>query len=176
MDGFLFVDLEKAFDRVQGDVIWWALRELGVKEHIVSVFQNMYSKARTAVKLGSGESKEFEVRVGVGSVLSPLLFIAVLEAISRRFNKQGLPFELLYANDLLIMAETKEELLERTKMLKRFMETKGLRVNMAKTKVFKCQTDSGSGVSSGKWRCGVCKKGVGSNSIQCKKCTKWIHK
>ena len=42
------------------------------------------------------------------------------------------------------------------------METKGLRVNMAKTKVLKCQSDSCSGVSSGKWPCGVCKKGVGS--------------
>ena len=95
----------------------------------------MYSKARTVVKLGSGESGEFEVRVGVhqGSVLSPLLFIAVLEAISRRFDKQGLPFVLLYADDLVIMAETKEELQERIRMWKRGMETKGLRVNMAKT-------------------------------------------
>ena len=96
-----------------------------------------------------------------GSVLSPLLFIAVLKAISRTFNKQGLPFELLYADDLVIMAETsywKEELLERTRMWKRGMETKGLRANMAKTKVLKCQTDSGSSVSSGKWPCGVCKK------------------
>ena len=31
-------------------------------------------------------------------------------------------------------------------------------------------------MSSGKWPCGVYKKGVGSNSIQCKKCTKWMHK
>ena len=59
----------------------------------------MYSKASTVVKLGAGESKEFEVKVGVhqGSVLSPLLFIAVLfEAISRRFDRQGLLYELLY--------------------------------------------------------------------------------
>ena len=30
-----FVDLEKAFDRVPGKVIWWALRKLGVEEWIV---------------------------------------------------------------------------------------------------------------------------------------------
>ena len=173
-----FVDLEKAFDRVPRDVIWWALRELGVEEHVVSVIQTMYSKASTVVKLGAGESREFEVRVGVhqGSVLSPLLFIAVLEAISRRFDRQGLPYELLYADDLVIIAETKEELLERIRMWKHGMENMGLRVNMAKTKVLKCQAESVSCVSSGKWPCGVCKKGVGSNSIQCNKCKKWIHK
>ena len=167
-----FVDLEKAFDRVPRDVIWWALRELGVEEHVVSVIQTMYSKASTVVKLGAGERRKFEVRVGVhqGSVLSPLLFIAVLEAISRRFDKQGLPYELLYADDLVIIAETKEELLERKRMWQHGME------NMAKTKVLKCQAESVSCVSSGNWPCGVCKKGVCSNSIQCSKCKKWIHK
>ena len=29
---FAFVDLEKAFDRVPGNVVWWALRKLGVEE------------------------------------------------------------------------------------------------------------------------------------------------
>jgi len=28
----------------------------------------------------------------------------------------------------------------------------------------------------GKWACGVCKKGVGNNSILCHCCKKWIHK
>ena len=56
-----FVDLEKAFDRVPRDVIWWALRELEVEEHVVSVIQTMYSKASTVVKLTVGESRKFEV-------------------------------------------------------------------------------------------------------------------
>ena len=91
-----FVNLEKALGRVPRDVIRWALRELGVEEHVVSVIQTMYSKASTVVKLGAGERREFEVRVGVhqGSVLSPLLFIAVLEAISRRFDRQGLTLRI----------------------------------------------------------------------------------
>ena len=39
-----FVDLEKAFDRVPRDVIWWALRELGVEEHTVALIQTMYAE------------------------------------------------------------------------------------------------------------------------------------
>ena len=42
-----FVDLEKAFDRVPREVIWWALRYLGVDEWIVSVIEAMYEDAST---------------------------------------------------------------------------------------------------------------------------------
>ena len=65
----------------------------------------MYEDATTKVKLNGRESKAFSVRVGVhqGSVLSPLLFIIVLEALSREF-REGLPMELLYADDLVLIA------------------------------------------------------------------------
>ena len=89
-----FVDLEKAFDRVPRKVIWWALRKLGIEEWIVRLVQGMYANARSRVRVGEGFSKEFEVKVGVhqGSVLSPLLFIIVLEALSREF-RAGVPWE-----------------------------------------------------------------------------------
>ena len=79
------VDLEKAFDRVPRKVIWWALRKLDVEGWIVRLVQVMYTNARSRVRVGEGYSKEFEVKIGVhqGSVLSPLLFIIVLEALSR---------------------------------------------------------------------------------------------
>ena len=49
--------------------------------------QGMYANARSPVCVGEGYSEEFEVKVGVhqGSVLDPLLFIIVLEALSREF-------------------------------------------------------------------------------------------
>ena len=64
------------------------------------------------MKLGVGESAEFAVKVGVhqGSVLSPLLFIIVLEALLKKF-RTGLPWELFYADDLTLLAESEEELL-----------------------------------------------------------------
>ena len=54
-----FVDLEKAFDRVPRQVVWWALRKLGVDEWIVSVIQPMYENATTAVKVNGRLSKTF---------------------------------------------------------------------------------------------------------------------
>ena len=62
------------------------------------------------------ESWAFNVKVGVhqGSVLSPLLFIIKLEALSREF-REGLRMELRYADDLVLIAETKELLLEKVR-------------------------------------------------------------
>ena len=56
-------------------------------------------------------SDEFNIKVGVrqGAVMSPLLFIIVMEALSREF-RVGCPWELLYTDDLVLMAETLEDL------------------------------------------------------------------
>ena len=76
--------------------------------------QGMYAYARSRVHVGEGFSKEFEVKVRVhqGSVLSPLLFIIVLEALSHEF-RAGVPWEDLYADDLVIIADSLEECVRR---------------------------------------------------------------
>ena len=122
-------------------------------------------------------AKTSNVRVGVhqDSVLSPLLFIMVMEALSRTF-RGGLPLELLYADDLVLLAETVELLKDKILRWKLGLEEKGMRVNMGKTKVMGCRTDAGRETKSGKYPCGVCSRGVGSNSIKCTSCGSWVHK
>ena len=73
---FGFVDLEKTFDRVPREMISWAMRKLGVEECLVSAVMSMYSGAKTVVRTVYGNSKDFEVKVGMhqGSALRPLLF------------------------------------------------------------------------------------------------------
>src|SRR2546425_12497292 len=84
-----FGDLEKAFDRVPRDVLWWALRRVGVKEWIIKVIKSMYEGGTTSVRMNGEESENFEVKVGVhqGSVLSPILFHIVMQAIAENFKK-----------------------------------------------------------------------------------------
>ena len=105
-----FIDLEKVFDQVPRKVIWWVLRKHDVEEWIVRLVHGLYANARIRVRVGEGYNDEFEVKVGVhqGSVLSPLLFVIVLEALSREF-RSGVPWEDLYADDLVIIAESLEE-------------------------------------------------------------------
>ena len=130
--------MEKAFYRVPREVISWAMRKLGVEEWLVSAVMSMYIGAKIVVRTVYGNSKVFEIKVGMhqGSGLNPLLFVTVIvmEAISGEF-RVALPWELLYADDLAVIAETEEELIKRLNGWKDNVESKGMRVNMNKTKV-----------------------------------------
>ena len=45
-------------------------------------------------------------------MLSPLLFIIVMEAVTHSV-REGLPWEMLYANDLVLVGKCEEELKEK---------------------------------------------------------------
>ena len=119
----------------------------------------------TVVRTTEGDSKAFNVKVRLhqGSVLSPLLFVIVMEMISRELQA-GLPLELLYADDLILIAESEESLHETRVGSKRFeneyRNNEGMFSCSMKDKV----------EEKGKWSCGVCKKGVGNNSFLCHGC------
>jgi hypothetical protein len=134
-----FVDLEKAFDRVPRDLIYWSLRKRGVTEELVDMIKAMYTDARTTVRCKAGMTEFFEVKVGVhqGSRLSPLLFIIVLDVISEGIVRD-MPWNILYADDLVIMADTEEELQQRLLEWQNCLESKGLKVNTGKTEVMLC--------------------------------------
>ena len=69
--------------------------------------EGMYEKATVAV--GEGALEEFEVKIGLrqGSVLSPLLFITVMDLISRKMVVRDAMKNLLYADDLALVANGK---------------------------------------------------------------------
>ena len=64
--------------------------------------------------MGEGASEEFEVKIGLrqGSVLGPLLFIAVLDIISRKTAMKDVMKKRLYADDLALVANGQQELQE----------------------------------------------------------------
>ena len=109
-----------------------------------------------------------------GSVLSPLLFVAVMDVVSSE-ARSGLPSKLLYADDLVIMAPTMEQLGRRVADWRDSLLGKGLKVNAGKSKVMVGSSCGKMIANSGKWSY-VCGKRVQANSVQCTVCKKWIHK
>jgi len=80
-----------------------------------------------------GNSSGFEVSMHQDSALSALLFMIVMEALSREF-RVALPWEL-YADNLVVVAETEGDLIKRLNEWKYNVENRGMRVNMNKTNV-----------------------------------------
>jgi len=87
------------------------MRKLGVEEWLV---MSVCTDAKTFVRTVYGNSNCFEVKVGMhqGSALSPLLLVIVMEVLSREF-RVTLPWELLYADDLVVIAETEDDQIKR---------------------------------------------------------------
>jgi hypothetical protein len=176
-----FVDLEKAFDRVPRELVWWALRKQNVTESLIGAVKALYEGSTSAVRVvvgtGTRTGREFDVAVGVhqGSVLSPLLFVVVMDELTRQV-RTGVPWELLFADDLGLLAETREELALRLEAWKSALEEGGMKVNTTKTKVIEFGIGLKGKTESGRYPCGVCGKGVGTNSILCTACEKWVHK
>ena len=95
-----FVDLEKTFDRVPRRVMEWAMRKKGLPEILVKAVMSLYEGAETKVKVESGLSEEFSVKLGVHQ--GSLLFAMVIDEATENARK-GWMKQILYADDLVLM-------------------------------------------------------------------------
>ena len=57
----VFIDLEKAYDRVPRDLIWWCLRKKGVTEGYVTIIQDMYKDCETLISTRAGDTDNFHI-------------------------------------------------------------------------------------------------------------------
>ncbi|VDP22515.1 unnamed protein product [Heligmosomoides polygyrus] len=129
-----FLELEKAFDRVPPEVIWYAVRHHGVPEELIEWVRILYSCLKSQVQAAAGTSMEFPISVGVhqGSALSPLLFVVVMDAITRDLQKL-VSWTLLYADDVMLASDDKDELAQEVQAWCDRLERFGLRLNVKKT-------------------------------------------
>ena len=112
------------------------MKKRSVPEVMVRAVMSLYEGTKTRVSVGQELSEEFEVKVGVhqGSMLSPLVFAIVVDVVTESV-RSGSMSEMLYVDDLVLMSETVEGLREKIWKWKEAFESKGLKVNLGKTKV-----------------------------------------
>ncbi|KAK3545315.1 hypothetical protein QTP70_003668 [Hemibagrus guttatus] len=142
----VFVDLEKAYDRVPREEPWYCMRKSGVAEKYVRVVQDMYERSRTVVRCAVGQTEEFNVEVGLhqGSALSPFLFAIVMDQLSEEVRQES-PWTMMFADDIVICSESREQVEENLERWRFALERRGMKVSRSKTEYMCVNEREGSG-------------------------------
>ncbi|XP_039312991.1 uncharacterized protein LOC120359478 [Solenopsis invicta] len=158
----VFVDLRAAVDSVDRGILLKAMRERGVREGLVERVAEVLRETRSRVRVSGEVGKGFWTARGVrqGCPLSPILFnllVADLEEEMRKVKWGGVKigevrvYTLSYADDVVLLAEGEGEMKSMLERLERFMDRKGLEVNVEKTKVLRFR-EGGGRMSKAEWR------------------------
>ncbi|KAK3518002.1 hypothetical protein QTP70_030316 [Hemibagrus guttatus] len=123
-------NLEKAYDRVPREELWYCMRKSGVAEKYVRVVQGMYERSRTVVRCAVGQTEEFKVEVGLhqGSALSPFLFAMVMDQLSEEVRQES-PWTMMFADDIVICSESREQVEESLERWRFALERRGMKVS-----------------------------------------------
>ncbi|KAK3545988.1 hypothetical protein QTP70_018944 [Hemibagrus guttatus] len=142
----VFVDLEKAYDRVPREELWYCMRKSGVAEKYVRVVQDMYERSRTVVRCAVGQTEEFNVEVGLhqGSALSPFLFAIVMDQLSEEVRQES-PWTMMFADDIVICSESREQVEKNLERWRFALERRGMKVSRSKTEYMCVNEREGSG-------------------------------
>jgi len=81
----IFIDLEKAYDKVPGEVLWWKLMKKRVLIKYIDVIKDMYDGVVTNIRTCGGIISNFSITIVLhqGSALSPFLFVIVMDEVTR---------------------------------------------------------------------------------------------
>jgi hypothetical protein len=159
-----FIDLRKAYDSVNRDLLWKAMREYGVSEKIVKILNSLYDNTRAKVRVNGKLSEFLSLKTGVkqGCVLSPLLFNVFLDwviqkvlrvegegGIEIRFSTQRKWLNLkdkdlteqmrvnllMYADDMVVIGSELESVKRFMIQLDKQLISVGMMMNVKKTKM-----------------------------------------
>src|SRR4051794_23650859 len=94
----------------------------------------MYDGALTSIHTPSGDTEYFPVQVGLhqGSALSPFLFTVLLDALSGPIQNV-VPWCLLFADDIVLVDETREGVNRKLELWRESLESKGFKLSRTKT-------------------------------------------
>ncbi|KAK3548570.1 hypothetical protein QTP70_014494, partial [Hemibagrus guttatus] len=98
-------DLEKAYDRVPREELWYCMRKSGVAEKYVRVVQDMYERSRTVVRCA-----------------------VVMDQLSEEVRQES-PWTMMFADDIVICSESREQVEENLERWRFALERRGMKVS-----------------------------------------------
>ncbi|KAI5715694.1 hypothetical protein M8J77_020891 [Diaphorina citri] len=140
-----FIDWEKAFDRVNWNILMKILKEIGLKWKDRRLIRELYKNQKVIVRLEDEETEEVIIGRGVrqGCCMSPALFNLYAERLLEEAlnNTPGVNIgndrikNIKYADDQAVLAESEMELKTMVESICEAGKRYGMKINVGKTKV-----------------------------------------
>ena len=130
----VFIDLEKAYDKVPRNVMWWALEKHKVPTKYITLIKDMYKDVTTFVRTCDDNTTDFPINIGLhqGSALSPYLFALVMDELTRDIQGE-IPWCMLFADDVVLVDKSRAEVNRKLELWRRTLESKGFRLSRTKS-------------------------------------------
>ena len=142
-----FLDLSKAFDRLNRKLIYKKLREAGIPRNIVNLIADMYRKTTVRYRTKFGNTDLIRTLFGVpqGDPLSPIIFDIVIDPMLRQLQKSGICYRFLrrpgtecqwmYADDFACICDSAKDLQKAINICKDCVDFFQLKANVKKSAV-----------------------------------------
>ena len=140
-------DIEKAFDSVELPILLKQLYSVGIKGKLWRLLKHWYSTSSARVKVNGHTSSCFNISRGVkqGSVLSPTLFLAVMDILLKQLRESGHGLHIrgtymggaIHADDLRMTATSSDSVTKQDKVIKSFASDSCLRLSTSKFEAVK---------------------------------------
>ena len=143
-----FIDLEKAFDRVQLRDIIHLLYDRQIPHNLIKTIENIYTGNSAQAKVNNEYTEPIPTEKGIrqGDSLSPLLFNIVMDEIIKKVRKlKGYRMGdreikiLCYADDAVLIGESEDDVQKLLQVFNRTAKSLNMNISTAKTK---CMTTS----------------------------------
>ena len=110
------------------------MRKSQIVEKYVQLVQDMYEGSETVLRCAVGTTESFKVKVGLHqeSALSPFFCAVIMDRLTNKVSKEP-PWTMLFADDIVICEETREEVERRLESWKYALERRGMKVSRSKT-------------------------------------------
>ena len=140
-----FIDVQKAFDHINRDLLFSKLLKFGIKGKMYFAVKSLLSFTDSCVRINNMYTEFFNINCGVrqGDVISPTLFSIFINDLVAGINEMNLGINimnsvlacLLYADDLVIFAENESNLNIMLQFLNIWCSTWLVTINMKKSNV-----------------------------------------
>ena len=140
-----FVDFTEAFDSIDRSVIWNLMHHYGFPSKFIAIIQQLYKSSSCQVIHNGKLTDPFKVETGVrqGCLLSPIIFLLVVDWIMRRSTekkKTGIQWTLTsqledldFADDVCLLSHRHQDAQQKLTTLAEEAGKTGLAINTKKT-------------------------------------------